>query len=442
MRREVGRRQLVAVGAARLAELDHPGIVHPRRVGEHGEDDVVLVHLVVLGGLDRHDDIADRGDAEQREPGDQRGRHPDALEVLLPRRFVEQAQGAHAVLVVNRDNRIGVADVVDPRDMLVADALDAMPAEPVEQQGRTLRGLARHDLHVRRNGAQVIARIDGAGGTGGRAEAGEPAVLALELEEQLLDGAAGDVVMPAGVAELRELVENHQRVAAGAGQFMALVVDFLDVALATRGGDDLAGADLGQPGEALLAHLLRQNGDGIAAHEGAVERTAAAVVAGRRPDGLLRGRVEFAGDQARGEAAIRGADLVRSGREPFADGSDDARLDPGQRRGELDVIDAAVKAAFRLGLVMPVDAEKVGRVDVPQADLFQLVLDAGGDLARVLHLGERRQDNAPFTATLHCFGQDLLVNLHAHCNLLFSPARRNRSKPSGATIVRSGRIVK
>jgi len=46
--------------------------------------------------------------------------------VLPPGRLVEQAQNPQAILVINGRHGVGVADVVDPRNMLVANALDAM----------------------------------------------------------------------------------------------------------------------------------------------------------------------------------------------------------------------------------------------------------------------------------------------------------------------------
>ena len=211
------------------------------------------------------------------------------------------------------------------------------------------------------------------------------------LPENLFDGGAGVEVVPAGVAELVELVEDDA-VGPGFADLPALVVDLLDVGFAARGGDDL-GADLLQPVEALAAHPLGQDGHGGAAHEIGIEGAAAAVVAGRRPDRLVEGRVELAADQARHQAAVGGADLVGAGGEPLADEQHDARLDPGQGRRQLQEIDAAEEAALLPGLVLPGDAEQVERVQVPEADLAQLVLDLAGDQLRVALLGEGGQDD-------------------------------------------------
>ena len=74
----------------------------------------------------------------------------------------------------------------------------------------------------------------------------------------------GDLVVPQVVPELNELVEDHQ-VLARLAQFPALVEDLLDVELAARREDHLSG-HTGEPLKALLAHSLRQNGDGLAGH--------------------------------------------------------------------------------------------------------------------------------------------------------------------------------
>ena len=101
-------------------------------------------------------------------------------------------------------------------------------------------------------------------------------------------------------------------------QFVALVEDLLDVRLGARRLDDLAGHAL-QPVEPLGAHALGKDGDRLAGQQVRVVGAAAAVVAGGRPDRLLRRRVELTGDQPRHEAPEGGADLVGAGGEPLAD---------------------------------------------------------------------------------------------------------------------------
>ena len=66
-----------------------------------------------------------------------------------------------------------------------------------------------------------------------------------------------------------------------------------------------------EPGEALPAHALGQDRHAATAHDPRDGHAAAAVVAGRGPDGALAGRVELAGHDARRQAAVGGDDLVR-----------------------------------------------------------------------------------------------------------------------------------
>ena len=98
--------------------------------------------------------------------------------------------------------------------------------------------------------------------------------------------------MPDGVAEFLELVEDDDAVAALLAKLPALVVDFLDVRFGAGGGDDLVGADFLEPLEALAAHAFGQDRNRRAGEQGAVVGAAAAVVAGGRPHGFLRVRIE------------------------------------------------------------------------------------------------------------------------------------------------------
>ena len=112
--------------------------------------DVVLVQLPVLGRLDGGQQVADAADAQQAELARPCAwSTPRPREELLARRLVEEPQDAHAVLVVDGGHGVGVADVVDPGHVLVADALDAVVAEAVHEQGRALQGLGGDDLQRR-----------------------------------------------------------------------------------------------------------------------------------------------------------------------------------------------------------------------------------------------------------------------------------------------------
>ena len=275
--------------------------------------------------------------------------------------------------------------------MLVADALDAVAAEAVVENGRALQRLADAELQAGIALLEQVARAHRTGGAGGEARARETLAGLLDRLEHVGERVAGDVIVPEGVAHLLKLVEDHH-----GGillELPRLVEDLLHVRLAAGGGDDLTG-DLAEPLEALLAHLGGQNRHAVAGEELAVEGAAAAVVAGGRPDGVVIRRVKLAGDQTRRKAAEGRADLVAAGGEPLARHGDDAAGYARQARGDLDIVrHGLVQAAELLGLVVPVDAEQVQGVDVPQADAGELGLDLLGDEVGVLHLGDGGDDD-------------------------------------------------
>ena len=95
--------------------------------------------------------------------------------------------------------------------------------------------------------------------------------------------------------------------------------------------------------------MLGQDGDRGAAEEGAIEGAAAAVVAGAGPDGFLRGGIELAGDQARHEAAERGADFVRAGGKVLADEADDSARDAGEAGGNSSQLPLLYPPPLALG---------------------------------------------------------------------------------------------
>jgi hypothetical protein len=367
-----------------LAHLVDAGMVQVHRVGGDGEKNVVFAHLKIFSHFDRGQHVGYTREAEQVQLTYQTLRHTLFHQHGLSIFLIEQPGNIDHGVVVDGHHQVGIAHVVDPRHVLVADAFDAVRPESVLKQGRALQGFARGDLAAGEDLLHIIAAGDGARRTGGRSDAAEHVAGAGEALEGLLHGVTGDLVMPQVVAELLELVEDHQVLPRGA-QFLAHVEDLLDVGLAARRLDRLAG-DLRQPLEALARHALRQDGDGFAAQQRGIIRAAPAVVAGGGPDRLLRRRVELTGHQPRDEAGEGRPHLVRAGREPLADDGDDARRDAGQRGGQLERVDLAEAAAAGLGLVVPVDAEQVARVDIPQPDLRQFFFDFRRNFGRVFHL--------------------------------------------------------
>jgi hypothetical protein len=135
----------------------------------------------------------------------------------------------------------------------------------------------------------------------------------------------------------------------------------------------IGGADVPEPLEPLARHLLREDRDRRAAEQRAVERAAAAEVPGRRPGGLVNVGIELSAHQPRHEAAERGADLVRAGREIGADQADDSGLHPGDLGGDLQAVYAAVEP--RLQVVLPGDPEEVQPDSRPRAYALEPVAD-------------------------------------------------------------------
>ena len=246
------------VGAVLLRQLGHPGAVHGRRVGEHGHHHIMGGELVILGHLHAAEHVGNATDAHPGQLLQGLGVHTGLLG-QIPQALLlgEEPQQPLGVLVVDVDDHVGVLHVVNPGDVLVADALNAVVAEAVVQDGGALEGLAHRQLHAGVDLLQVVAAADGARAAAGEAGAGEPVPGPLDALEQGGQGLAGDLVVPQMVAHLLKLVEDHA--ARVLPQLVGLVEDLLHVALAAGGGDDLR-ADGLQPLKPLPAHAGGQDG--------------------------------------------------------------------------------------------------------------------------------------------------------------------------------------
>ena len=199
---------------------------------------------------------------------------------------------------------------------------------------------------------------------------------------------------------------------------MDLVEDLLHVALAAGGRNDFT-RNFGQPIKTFLAHLGRKDRDGIAGEKFGVECTAAAVVSSGGPYRFMVGRIELSRYKAGNQASERSADLMAAGREPFAGQNDDAGFDSGQCGRNFDEIDITERAAAGLRLVAPGDTEKVQRIQVPEADILQLVLNLVGNQIRIAHLSESRNDNASLTRANNRTLE--IVTVHGKIDHIFSP---------------------
>ena len=378
-------------------QLGETRLVQRRGVGEAGHDDVVSIQLEVARGLDRRQQVADRGDAEQRQLVDEVVGDAATQQRLAPRRLVEHPQQPHRRLVIDRGDEVGGADVVNPRHVLVADPLDAVAAEPGRQQRRALQRLGDRDRAAGVGALEEVARSQRAGGAGGAHPRGQPPARTGDGGKRLLGRGAGDAEVPEVVPELLELVEDH-RLRLGLADLPAGVEDLLDVGLAPRRRDDL-GADRGEPLEALAAHLLGEDRHRVAAQQRRVECAAAAVVAGRGPHRLLRHRVELPRHQPRHQTTERRADLVRAGREVAPDEADDAGRHPRQLGGDHERVHWAEAAGRRV--VVPGDAEEVERIHGLHVDPGQPRGDCGVDRSGVTLLADGRDHDAALPAALH-----------------------------------------
>ena len=278
--------------------------------------------------------------------------------------------------------------------MLVADALDAVAAEAVVQDGGALQCFTHSQLQVGITLLEQITGGHGAGGTGSEAGASEVLAGLLHSLKQIGQRITGDIVVPQGVAHLGKLVEDHH-----GGillQFPGLIENFLNIGLAAGGGDDLAGNGL-EPIEALLGHILGQNGHGLAGQQLGVESAAAAVVTGGGPYGMMVGSIELTGHQTGNQAAEGSTDLVAAGGEPLTGHGNDAAGNAGQLAGDFHIVGNSLEqTALFLGLVLPGNTEQVDGIHIPQTGVAELGLDLLGDQIGVLHLSDGGDDDVVF----------------------------------------------
>ena len=126
---------------------------------------------------------------------------------------------------------------------------------------------------------------------------------------------------------------------------------------------------------------------------------------------MMIGGVELTGHQTRSQAAEGCADLMAAGGEPFAGHRQNAAGNAGNGRGDLHVVGGLlIQTAGFLGLVVPVDAEQVDGVHVPQTGLGKLCLDRLRDQVRVLHLRDGRDDDVIFLCLLDIVLKAFLVD--------------------------------
>ena len=91
---------------------------------------------------------------------------------------------------------------------------------------------------------------------------------------------------------------------------------------------------------------------------------------------------------------------MRSGGEPLPYQRNDTGIDAGQFGGELKEIDATIGATAGDRIVVPVYAEEIQRVEIPQANIRQAALYYVRNQLRVLLLFECWDNNSALTGPL------------------------------------------
>ena len=87
--------------------------------------------------------------------------------MLLAGGLIEEAGQVDHGVVINGDDHVRVADVMDPGNVLVADAFDAVSAIAVLQHSGALQGLAGADHTIGEDLLEAVAAGNGACRSGG-----------------------------------------------------------------------------------------------------------------------------------------------------------------------------------------------------------------------------------------------------------------------------------
>src|SRR5579885_248727 len=131
--------------------------VHRGTVGRDRRDRVAAAETEPLCRLDRRQHVRNAGETEAVEALHQRRIDTAAVrEIALTRIAVEQQIERIRAAVRDTDHDVRVQDIVNERDVLVADALDVVLAIAVHEHGRTFHGLHGDDLRAELR-LQIIA---------------------------------------------------------------------------------------------------------------------------------------------------------------------------------------------------------------------------------------------------------------------------------------------
>jgi len=139
------------------------------------------------------------------------------------------------------------------------------------------------------------------------------------------------------IGQLIELIEDDY-ILASFLQLDALIEDFFYIRFASWRGYDFFGHSL-EPIESLAAHSFWKNCYARAGEQARNVCSASAIIACAGPNSLLAGWVEPAGYELGSKAGVSCADLMCTGREPFACKSDNSGFCAGDRSRNFDEID-------------------------------------------------------------------------------------------------------
>ena len=391
-----GRHPIVVATLGR--EFLKTGVIQAHRIGERREQDVVLVQVEPTSRLDRGDEVSDRGNAQERQFVHV-SRGDSACEKYVSAcRLVEQPQEPQGGFVVDRRHHVGVAGVVNPGNVLVPNALDAVASEARTKKGGTLKRLGGSDPAARAVLLEIVAGSERTCGPRRAHPRCQPVGRSSEPFVRRLYGWPRHSIVPQVVAEFVELVE-YDGFRANPADLPAGVEDLLHVALAPWRRDDLGPHPL-QPFEALTAHFLGQDRDGRTTEQGAVEHSAPAVVAGGRPHSPMSRGIELAGDESGYEATEGGAHFVRPGREPLAYQAYDARWNSGQLRRNLERVHVA--ESTRSAVIAPRNPKQVQRIGRLHVEVDQRFGDGRVHPGGIPLLRQGRDQHAQLTAPGHC----------------------------------------
>ncbi len=112
--------------------------------------------------------------------------------MLLSDRFVKETRQVNHRLVINGGDEVSIAHIMDPRHMFIANALNAVRAKTVREQGRAFLGFAGDDFAGWEALLEVIPGGDGSSGTRSGNKATVSIAWAAELRNDFFNRAACD----------------------------------------------------------------------------------------------------------------------------------------------------------------------------------------------------------------------------------------------------------